>query len=186
MQKIVLILLILSGCSHSSHLQRLNESYPNGRIGDDYGILTRDDLAVNTCNFRGANPSSLEGSAPYPYWQCFFVKDVFISCEEDEQSKEPTLIMGISAVGQARHHIYVSRQVMTLNRCLGFKKDLKKLTEHQTHICISGEFIRYEPSDKTVWVFDKFKTKKGCASYWDDCDLKIQIKKGCQPRFSKE
>ena len=91
--------------------------------------------------------------------------------------------MGMYAAGKTRKQVYVSRQVMDLKRCMGFQNDLKKLSEHESHICISGEFIESGSSDEeTAWVFDKFKTKKGCVSYWDECDLKVQIAKGCRPR----
>lgn len=183
MQKVVLVLLILSGCSHPSHLQSLKEAYPNGLIGDDFGVLTVDDLAVNTCNVFGENAYPPEGASPYRYWQCFIAKNVFISCEEEDQDKDSTVIMGMYAAGKTRLQVYVSRQVMPLKRCIGFQKDLKNLIEKENYICISGEFIEdSESSHETAWVFDKFKTKRGCVSYWDECDLKEQIVKGCKPR----
>ena len=185
MRKVVSILLILLGCSHATHLQRLNQSYPNGLIGDDYDVLTVEDLAVNTCNLLGENTYPPEGASPYRYWQCFLTKDVFISCDDDDEDKDHTVIMGMYAAGKTRKQVYVSRQVMDLKRCIGFQKDLKKLTEHETHICISGEFIDNDSNEETAWIFDKFKTKKGCISYWDECDLKEQVAKGCKPRLPK-
>ena len=35
----------------------------------------------------------------------------------------------------------------------------------------TGSFIGNELNNETAWVFDKFRTKKGCISYWDECDF---------------
>ncbi|MBI4925815.1 MAG: hypothetical protein HY843_07825 [Bdellovibrio sp.] len=176
----------------SIHLKKLTALYPYGLIGDDYDILNEDDLASNTCAAEEQPfPSEV---ASYPYWQCFPVKNVDIVCEVtgyDKSQKTKLAILDLEVKGKAKNHHYLSRRAIVLETCNEFQNDLKRLTEKETYVCASGGFGGYDTDDfgkkEANWVFDKFKTKKGCSSYFvGGCDLQYQLKNGCKiPKLSK-
>lgn len=64
-----------------SHLEKLKSRYPYGLIGDDYGLLTQEDLAINTCNILEITPFHEDENMAYPYWQCFPLKDAKMKCD---------------------------------------------------------------------------------------------------------
>ena len=73
-----------------------------------------------------------------------------------------------------------------MQSCRDYKRDWKILTNNEKYICISGMHIDKEKNASgqivSSWIFDKFKTKKGCGSYfYGGCSLKYQIKNGCNP-----
>lgn len=194
MQKIITKFLLFGlvicslACSTpmSDHLQKLTALYPYGLLGDDYGILNEEDLASNTC-IAEEQPFPSE-VASYPYWQCFPVKDIAIVCEVTgyDKSQEATLaILDFEVKEKKENHHYLSRRAIELDTCNKFQSDLKKLTEKENHVCASGGFGGYDTDDygkkEANWVFDKFKTKKGCSSFFvGGCDLQHQLKNGCK------
>ena len=63
----------------STHLQKLNSKYPYALIGNDYELLSEEDLALNGCEAL-PSPFSLT-STSYPYWQCFETKNTKLFCD---------------------------------------------------------------------------------------------------------
>lgn len=184
MWKIIIILLLyINGANASDNTKHLNElrsAFPYGLLTDDYGILTKEDLEINTCT-APAVPFSPESLA-YPYWQCFETKRAKFECEGnkyDPTEKERVTILVISAIRDGELHEYISRRVFSLATCRLFQRDWKKLLKNEHYVCISGSLNQIEKnkSGKTwSWTFDKYKTKKGCDSYFEgDCSLRYQI-----------
>ena len=76
MQKIITSLFVcylitsLSACASQQtlHLRQLKEDFPFGLLGDDYGILNKDDLAINTCNVEEVEAFPPRDVSPYAYW----------------------------------------------------------------------------------------------------------------------
>ncbi|MBI3535760.1 MAG: hypothetical protein HY072_09790, partial [Deltaproteobacteria bacterium] len=111
MQKIITLLCVCStfmlldvatSNTVSNHLKELHTQYPYGLLGEDYGILNIDDLAMNTCEIIKPEPFSIQSNA-YPYWQCFPSKDVYFSCESsgyDEWTKSTPTILVIAVSTQ--------------------------------------------------------------------------------------
>jgi hypothetical protein len=200
MQKIVAILLTLVswfGCASQQpdHLQRLKEFYPFGLIGDDYGILNEEDLAINTCNVTQAESFSLKGDTPYPYWKCYSIKDASLHCDDPDYDEDEKSLMVILALEirskKEQSHDYLTRRAIRLESCKYFQSQFIKMTKDESHICVSGEFWKKHSGEtanaEMIWSFDKFKTKKGCVSYFaDDCNLKVQLERGCKPKKMKE
>ena len=201
MQKIVtsiflyLFITVLCGCisSQKQHIQQLKENYPYGLLGDDYGLLSKEDLAINSCVVEIEVPFPPQGTSPYPYWQCYSVKDVSMICDDagfDEDEKSSMAILALVVSSNKGAHEYLSRRAIRMNSCNYFQSRYKELTENEMHICASGEFWEFK-IDKNkkmtnIWSFDKIKTKKGCSSYFDGgCELgegcKVKTKKSPSP-----
>lgn len=191
------ILFALSGCAFHqlSHVQKLQAVYPFGLIGDDYGILNEEDLAINTCNVTQVESFSLMGDTQYPYWKCYSTKDASLHCDdpdwdEDEKSLMVILALEIRSKRDGGHD-YLTRRAIRLESCKYFQDQFNKITKDESHVCVSGEFWRKRSGDseaaEMVWSFDKFKTSRGCVSYFaDECNLKVQLKNGCVPKTMKK
>src|ERR1700681_3643600 len=63
------------------HLRMLQSKYPYGLLGDDYGILTISDLALNACHVK-PEPFVPGNFTPYEYWLCFENKLILVACED--------------------------------------------------------------------------------------------------------
>ena len=184
MWKILILLFFNLATSQTSensiHLQELQSAFPYGLLTDDFGILTKEDLKINTCGFEVV-PFS-EKSTSYPYWQCFEITHSKLDCEGSEydpEEKERVTVMVISARLNGELHEYLSRRVISLSTCRLFQRAWQKLLKNEKYVCISGplNFIEKGKQGKRwSWIFDKYKTKKGCDSYFiGDCSLKYQI-----------
>lgn len=142
-------------------MNKFADKYPYAILGDDFGILNEDDLAINSCI---ATPVPFPPDLPsYPYWQCFQIKNVTFVCDNAKGVKPnkltPTALV-ILAKDDANQHEYISRRAIEHKDCLSFKKDWQRMTRQETYVCLSGGFIGSEDNKKKDWVFDKFKTRK--------------------------
>jgi len=183
--------LLITGCSNSSkklseHEGELRSQFPFGLLTADFGILTSDDLAINTCVARPV-PYSDE-STSYSYWQCFEVKSSKLFCDGngyDETEKTRVTMMVISGILEGERHEYITRRPVPLSACKAYLADWTRLVDQEQHVCVSGSFInkKRDQAGRTVttWVFDRFKTPKGCESYFEgECSLKYKLKHGCK------
>ncbi len=194
MQKIAGIVALLVAITQSAvadhsqtHLENLKKRYPFGLIGDDYGLLTQEDLAINTCNVLQLTPFPEEKNMAYPYWQCFRVKDTKFECDSlgyDSVTRKETGYMAIDAIGNGGLHSYLARDAIDMRGCRKWRKVWKQKTYGQQYVCLSGSYGAYSGVRaglrETGWVFDKFKTRKGCESFFvGECSLKKQKKESC-------
>ena len=162
-----------------THLETLKSSYPYGLIGDDYGLLTEEDLAVNTCGVLELTPFSGEKNMAYPYWQCFPVKDTKLECDSmgyDRVEQRETGHMEIVALGNGGFQSYLARNAMNMRVCKRWHRTWSKMTEGEKYVCLSGPYGAYggirDGLKETGWRFEKFKTRKGCESFGARCSLK--------------
>jgi hypothetical protein len=168
--------------SEKSHLEILKAAYPYGLIGDDYGLLTLEDLATNTCGVERLTPFSGVKNMPYPYWQCFPVKDTKLECDNmgyDPVAKKEMGHMEIIAHGNDGFHSYLARNAMDVLVCKRWLRSWINKTRGEEYVCLSGPYGAYTDSrdgqKETGWVFDKFKTAKGCESFFEGkCTLRTQ------------
>jgi hypothetical protein len=175
--QMIFTLLILQFCvsfanNHQTHLGQLKEKFPHGLLTDAFGILSKQDLQSNTC-IAGPVPFSKEGKpVPYPYWQCFEVKKSRMFCEPGKYDSHEKAIMSILVLSEVRDdelHEFISRRPISLKSCRLYQKDWQKFTKNENYVCISGSEGDKEIKDtKTVWtwIFGRYKTKKGCDSYF--------------------
>ncbi len=162
-----------------THLERLKSRYPYGLIGDDYGLLTEEDLAVNTCNVSELTPFSGDKNMAYSYWQCFPLKDTKIECERagyDPTVKKETAYLEISAQNESGLQSFLARNARAMRECRQFLLQWERKTRDEQYVCISGSYggvtDTKDGRKEADWVFDKFKTRKGCVSKGVGCSLK--------------
>lgn len=181
-------LFSITACSTSSdskNNQRSQSQYPYAILGDGFGVLNEDDLAINSCE-AAPTPFS-ENSTSYPYWQCFETTQSQLFCDGDgydESEKQRLTLLVVSGTRQGEYHEYLSRRAIPLDDCKEYIQDWQRLARDEKYICVSGPYHRREKTETGQWIshwtFDKFKTKKGCEPYFfGGCSLQYQLKHGC-------
>jgi len=162
-----------------SHLENLNSHYPYGLIGDDYGILNDEDLAVNTCNTSQVASFAEGKNMTYSYWQCFPIKYAQMKCDSlgyDVVEKKEKGYLEIEAQNAQGVHSYLARDAMSMRDCRKYLQYWKQKTKDEKYVCISGSYGRLgemkNGRNEMDWILDKFKTRKGCESYRSECSLK--------------
>ena len=173
----------------SPHLDYLRTLYPYGLLTDDFGILNVKDLAFNTCNVRKTEPFS-DDSISYPYWQCFPIKLTSYLCHNvgfDESEKREKAILVIGIQNKNLYHEYLSRRAIDTSACLKYKKIWEEAILGNQFVCLSGPFSNHKnDQDRTenyYWVFDKFKTKTKCFSFFEgECNYPSKIGNICEEK----
>lgn len=162
-----------------THLQELNKLFPYALLTDDFGILNKDDLKINQC-IAMPTPFSEGRNSSYPYWQCFETKNTKMLCAGRKYSSEDKSRMTMLSIFGERNgdlNEFISRRPMKLKMCRLYQQDWAKLTKDEKYICISGDqlsstFTTIGRKERN-WIFDRYKTKKGCDSYFQEaCILK--------------
>ncbi len=160
----------------ATHLQELKLSFPFGLLTDDYGVLNKMDLMINTCIAKPTPFSSTDTISPYPYWQCFEVENSAMNCERGRYDPHEKAVMSmLVVVGErdAERHEFISRRPISLRSCELYQKDWQKLTQNERYVCVSGsDHSMVIQNGKPVgnWIFGRYKTNKGCDSYFvDEC-----------------
>ena len=109
----------------------------------------------------------------YPYWQGFLVKDAKMECDSldyDPVIKKETGYMEITALGNGGLQSYLARDAMKMRDCNRWLRIWKNKTRREKYVCLSGSYGAHSGirngQKETGWVFDKFKTRKGCKSFF--------------------
>ncbi len=188
MWKLIFLIIVATSITHASdHLLSAKLKYPYSLIGDDLGVLTEQDLALNTCN---TNPEPFsEKIAPFSYWKCFETKDVHFLCEggfgtDPHEGIMTLMVLKVLRKGQDGHK-YIAHRPWPIRECMDSKKDFRSLTNRTKNICISGEFIETDidrnGARTSSWMIDKYRTSKGCRSYYGGrCTLDRRAKRECK------
>lgn len=179
---IVCLIAFSAYSTPSDHRRLLKTQFPYGLLGDDYGILTVNDLALNACIFKPESFPPPDFISPYEYWQCFDTKSISLSCGSSGVPDEHEGMMGLVIVrafaNQVKHR-YIEHRPWPIDECRSLLKRLTALMKNSRNACISGSFIYSEVNKAGVktsnWIFDRFKTSKGCLG--QPCDFNEKIKK---------
>ena len=81
---LVLFLLVTSSLladTQSNHLRKLRRVSSLGLLTDDFGVLNRLDLKINSCIAEPTPFSQKNSASSYPYWQCFETKQSSLNCD---------------------------------------------------------------------------------------------------------
>jgi len=185
---LIILATTAPGCAtapaQTQHSAKLGEKYPNSILGDNIGLLTEEDILISHCTAK-AEPFSLYELTSHPYWQCFSTKKSdFVCDEQDPDEGGRTAILAIVLKKDGAVHEYLSRRAISLEGCKAHSREWARLTSHQDHVCVSGQFINPsedEPQKKDrAWIFESYKTAKGCDSYFKGgCSLSHMIEQGC-------
>lgn len=177
MWKILIILFSMSNVSFSverqAHLQELKKEFPYGLLTDDFGILNTQDLKTNTCIAGPTAFSEQDRISPYPYWQCFEIRNSKMNCERGKYDPHEKAVMSMLVISGTRDreiHEFISRRPIPLGSCRLYQKDWAKFTKNEKYVCVSGIDHTKEVKGTKVtwnWIFGRYKTKKGCDSYFE-------------------
>jgi hypothetical protein len=184
----LMLAVVTTACTtlpaQTSDSRNLQERYPYSIIGNDLGLLNEEDILISHCVAK-AEPFSLQKLTSHPYWQCFSTQGSAVECDEaDPDEGGRTAILAIVLKKDGAVHEYLSRRAISLKDCKEHAREWVRLTASEDHVCVSGQFINPSENapDRTdrAWIFESFKTARGCDSYFDDgCSLANKIKHGC-------
>lgn len=189
------IILFSSVCAFAksnvanNHLAKLNGKFPYVLLGDDYGILSINDLATNVCGVESI-PFNRDREDYHPslYWQCFESKTISFNCDSNGIPDKHEGVMGLIVMKASINHIkheYIERRLWPIKDCKGFLKDANALLKGIQYACISGSFIGKETDQSghqsTSWIFERIKTKKGCEGH--DCQFTKKFKQDNCPNM---
>jgi hypothetical protein len=183
---IIFIFLLSFGILNNANAitAKAKQKYPYPLLTDDYGILNENDLGAYTWGLS-PRPFSKEDSGEYNYWQCVPREHVSLtlrdmgSFSEDSGTRDTIgdLVITMRIKPEVIHK-YEMRRSWTVS---DFQKDFnhwRKLMKGEKYVCIAGSFgsckkkvMNGVTKEICGWIFDKIKTKKGCAGYWDNCNL---------------
>src|SRR5262249_35140282 len=114
----------------------------------------------------------------YSYWQCFSLEHVKMECDSlgyDPVVKNKMGYMVVNAHNESGIQSYLARDAMKIRDCNRYLVKWTQKTKGETFVCISGSYGAFSGMrngrKETDWVFDKFKTHKGCESYGVACRL---------------
>lgn len=169
--------------------------YPYGLITSGYGIITEDDLAYDSLR-RKILPYNPHDSTDLDslHWQCFPVKDVspkYTTWRDNDPMGAWDVIVTLCDLEIIVRHekelqIYGDRRAHLVDYCQEFVTEWRKLTKDQDIVCLNGDGGNYL-EDKVngkykLWTWEKFKTNKGCYSYfYGTCDTGGCSKRKCSP-----
>ncbi len=168
----------------NDHLAAAKKKFPYSLIGEDFGVLEENDLAANSCEVESA--PLLPNSHFSLYWRCFDTKDVHFRCDllDDDAPVEAHLQgwLKIKVEGNNGRHEYMTRHPFDIASCRSYERTFLSLTKNTEHVCIAGSLINMNEVEGdgkklTSWLFEKYKTVKGCDSNFADvCDIKKMIR----------
>ncbi|OGQ15792.1 MAG: hypothetical protein A3B70_04365 [Deltaproteobacteria bacterium RIFCSPHIGHO2_02_FULL_40_11] len=148
----------------------------NGLIPPGYGIVTDDDLAYDAARriIPPYEPNNEFSGALY--WQCVPKRDVvpkYTTWRGNDPMGAWDKIITLCAFEISIHregevHRYISRRALPVETCRLFMNEWKTVTLDQDIVCLNGEGGSYSKSKEKYryWTWEKFKTKKGCFSYF--------------------
>ena len=141
---LVLFLLVTSSLladTQSNHLRKLRRVSSLGLLTDDFGVLNRLDLKINSCIAEPTPFSQKNSASSYPYWQCFETKQSSLNCEPGDYDPVEKSLMSILILSEEKDrelHEYISRRPMALESCRLFERDWQKFLHDEKYVCISG------------------------------------------------
>ncbi len=171
----------------SAHLAELKSKFPLGLIGDDYGILTTEDLALNSCRLKPV-PFVPGATRSFEYWICFESKNILPSCYDTRYTNEEGHLgwVYVDAHNSEMSYSFAEHRAWDIKDCRNFVKTLKKIMKGTSHACVSGSDITKEIKNKKSkyersGFLHRFKTLKGCEG--EECELTKEFKKEYCPQI---
>ena len=164
------------------HLQQAKIRYPYSLIGDDHGILGEQDLAISTCLTITTDPFVPHASTGGVYWKCFESNAISVQCDSNGKADEHEGVMGLivlNATEGNEAHDYIARRPWPIHKCRNFIQDVRKRLRGTDYACIMGSVLSWESTPqqhtKYAWLFEAVRTRRGCESYFQQCDLNALI-----------
>lgn len=146
--------------------------------GENYGILNSDDIGLYAWKNDDGEEFGLESMGPF--WICFAKKSITrLRCREfgpdpaDFNNNNSELEFVVKEKNQV--HFIVGRRAWLYSVCKSRVTTWKKYMKGESHFCIAGEHWTIKENNNPNehhWTYDRFKTKKGCTSLFEEtCDF---------------
>ncbi len=184
--KLVLILLILVIRSEANPPLRSSESlrtkYPQKMLTAEYGILNEKDILKDWREFE-KEPVGMK--LREDVWQCFPAREVSFHYQTwkdsdlmgSEKAEFTICDFEFQVRDQKIWSDYWGRRGLPLEFCKSMQARWIELTQHEEFVCLSGfpvDEVRAVVHGRkrviTHWTLNKFQTRKGCFSYFEnDC-----------------
>ncbi len=186
--KLLFILIILVSHSEATSSEKASQSlqkkYPQSILTEAYSILTEKDILKDWREFENEpfGTRFREG-----IWQCFPTPDVRFHFDtwkdSDPMGSGKEIITMCDFEFQVRNQKiwsdYWGRRGLPLESCQSMQAAWVELTHQEEFVCFSGlpfgkrrVEIRKRKRIITHWTWNKFQTRKGCFSYFEnDCPL---------------
>ena len=181
------LLMFLLLIQNTYGVTTFQKKFPHGMLTDDYGILTEHDLAKDLKGVKVTPYNENEFEPAYYRWQCFPTSSIK-PIHRKWQGEDPMGGVGVKVtlcdfeivgkLGEMTHE-YGLRRAKLLEFCVEFQNAWDKATNGEKYICVQGASMALEKKDINgkiqqikSWIWNKFKTKKGCHSFFqyeDDC-----------------
>lgn len=151
----------------------IKEKYPNVLLTDDYGILNENDLASHTWEIKPPPfLVAVKNGLTRNYWQCFPRERISVIIEDFGLDGDCTEVV-INVRSDEAEHEYYMRRSTDISNAKEFFNYWRKLAKNEKYVCLAGGFSHEreiiddnKKLKKYYWIFEKFKTKKGCDSYF--------------------
>lgn len=160
--------------------ETLRKKYPHSLITPDYGIVTEQDLAWDHKRYRITTPyNPYDPNASWvAHWQCVPTNDVtnrYTSHYDIDKIEGLLCLMDTTVKMKGSIHKYIIRRALPIAFCREYIKNWNKITRNEPIVCFGAEGGNFYEFDKNgvpvfLWVWNKFRTKKGCYAYFDDCE----------------
>jgi hypothetical protein len=160
--------------------------YPYGLQTPSYGVLSEDDLQIDALRVAPGPPGQNGVFFGHNRWQCFprsNIKFIYRTWRGNDGMGPSDVIVTMCAydfIGtlNGETQVYGARRAHPVDRCRFIARAWKKLTRGEPYVCLNGEGGGLDESSskpgskERVWIWDKFKTRKGCHSLFGRyCDL---------------
>lgn len=181
-RKFLLLVLMMTSCVSRSAFEISEASRKFAVVTPSYGVLNGDDIDIYAWrwNYSDAKPVVFG-----EYWACFKKSEIRkMECREfdyDALQNEHNAELEILISDGKRIHDIGARRALDVDVCRKTIFEFKKLLKDEAYFCMGLGFgsTSVAPSGiETVgWFYDKFKTKKGCTSYFGEY---------CNPNYWKD
>lgn len=172
MKPIHYLVLIMMGASNLSWAPIRHM----GMLTDDYGIVTKQDLAEEEERCPSLKPFPPEDGSCFQYWQCLPTRDVFIGCDDisDKFGEDTAEAVFWIKNGENTHH-YLTRRNFDMEACREWKTEWEAVLAGEYIVCLSGEFASIEKEDDHpsspigthyYWIIDRMKSYHSEWSYF--------------------
>ena len=165
--------------------EQLKKKYPHSMLTPDYGIITDGDLAQENKHYNMRAYGA--GDYSVAYWICVptkSVKNIYETWRDSDpwsgSNKPIVTLCSLSTIinnKQVGIHKYYGRRAQYVSYCRDFVKKWKQLTRNEPIVCLSGEAggteTELENGSSTTfkwWTWNKFRTRKGCYAYFNNCE----------------
>lgn len=159
------------------------EKYKIYLLTNNYEILNQNDFKKYNTNLKPRFFTAEKPSGAYIYWQCFprdhiaiILKDTGFSSDDFGWKDNIADLKIIITAKPKVIHEYNIRKRMTVTDFERIFNKWRAIMKNEKYVCLAGSFISREQTtlhnkniEKSRWVFEALKTKKGCDSDLYSC-----------------